>query len=442
FNGKMVARLKLLDEFSRAMSWLQQPANYGFYLNVLTTTPDTNPPASWWTAKSDMALLKGCWEHGYANYDELRRHPDYAHLFAGPGADQAAAHTGGPNHEHLTKRWRKLLDLVAKAQRTQEAQRVAAEKEAAEREARELREAAREEARRAREAAKAEQLAALNEEQRLATLSGSESDPEPGGPGHHQAMEGGRQRKPKRNADYAWDWSPSVKAKRSHHRTAGQAAGRAGSLGDEAGAERAMGKPHRAKPRAGPGPGPAGGAAAASKDKLGPDALSRKQKLELLRLVMTYGIPPHIQLPRATPPPCTPTPTPTPLAPHAPTAPGDLVGPEAAHRAPSSSSGKGEAAEAGGPVKEEEGVEVTQEQEEAVQRQGTGGGAGAPGRGLTEGAAGLVAGQLGAGAVLEEVRGPAAAAEGLASVLASLALEGAVAAEVAALPPMAAWAGG
>ncbi|KAJ9520823.1 hypothetical protein QJQ45_014021 [Haematococcus lacustris] len=424
FNGKMVARLKLLDEFSQAMSWLQQPANYGFYLNVLTTTPDTNPPAS------DMALLKGCWEHGYANYDELRRHPDYAHLFAGPGADQATAHTGGPNHEHLTKRWRKLVDLVAKAQRTQEAQRVAAEKEAAEREARELREAAREEARRAREAAKAEQLAALNEDQQLAALSGSESDPEPGGPsGHHQATEGGRQRKPKRNADYAWDWSPSVKAKRSHHRTAGQAVGRAGSLGDEAGAERAMGKPHRAKARAGPGPGPAGGAAAAAKDKLGPDLLSRKQKLELLRLVMTYGIPPHIQLPRVTP-----HPTPTPLAPHAPTAPGTLVGPEAAHR--SSSSVKGEAAEAGGPVKEEEGVEVKQEQEEAVQRQGTGGGGGAPGRGLTE-----QAGQLGAGAVSEEVRGPAAAAEGLASVLASLALEGAVAAEVAALPPMAAWAG-
>jgi hypothetical protein len=41
-------------------------------------------PYRWWTVKSDISLLHGCWKHGYANYDEMKKDPDHAHVVYGP----------------------------------------------------------------------------------------------------------------------------------------------------------------------------------------------------------------------------------------------------------------------------------------------------------------------------------------------------------------------
>lgn len=46
-NGKMVARLRVLEEFSRAMDALKQPALYAHYLAMLATMGDTTTLGRW-----------------------------------------------------------------------------------------------------------------------------------------------------------------------------------------------------------------------------------------------------------------------------------------------------------------------------------------------------------------------------------------------------------
>lgn len=42
-----------------------------------------------------MALLYGTWKHGYGNYDEMRKDPEYAHIFTGGEAGAAKGPTAG-----------------------------------------------------------------------------------------------------------------------------------------------------------------------------------------------------------------------------------------------------------------------------------------------------------------------------------------------------------
>lgn len=44
-TGKLVARFKVLEEFSRAMGVLKQPALYGAFLAAVTSMKDDHPPA-------------------------------------------------------------------------------------------------------------------------------------------------------------------------------------------------------------------------------------------------------------------------------------------------------------------------------------------------------------------------------------------------------------
>jgi hypothetical protein len=57
--------------------------------------------SSWWDLRCDVGLVYGCWKHGYANYDDMRRDPEYQHLFGpsqtalAPTSAAAAASNGG-----------------------------------------------------------------------------------------------------------------------------------------------------------------------------------------------------------------------------------------------------------------------------------------------------------------------------------------------------------
>lgn len=118
---------------------------------------------SYWDAKCDVGLIYGAWKHGYANYEDMKKDPEYCHIFGmeqpkasttpGPNttlvegatstADEVALApppppmhvAAGPAADVLTKRFKRALDLVFKAQKAADTAAAKAAKELASRQA-------------------------------------------------------------------------------------------------------------------------------------------------------------------------------------------------------------------------------------------------------------------------------------------------------------------
>eukprot|EP00877_Chromochloris_zofingiensis_P005343 jgi/Chrzof1/1480/Cz10g09130.t1 len=78
----IVKRLRLLQEYTALMDKLtSSSAVAGVLRAMLLSQADSCPPAVWWNTEADLALLAGVYRHGYANYEAVRRDPDYADAF-------------------------------------------------------------------------------------------------------------------------------------------------------------------------------------------------------------------------------------------------------------------------------------------------------------------------------------------------------------------------
>lgn len=79
----IVKRLRMLETFQHSMASLENPRVLRSFTVAIAGMPDSSPPAVWWSADADLALLRGVFKHGYSNYDPLRVDPEFAAAFVG-----------------------------------------------------------------------------------------------------------------------------------------------------------------------------------------------------------------------------------------------------------------------------------------------------------------------------------------------------------------------
>eukprot|EP00798_Chlamydomonas_sp_ICE-L_P020847 gene20847-27680_t len=73
----VIKRLRLMDDFIRAMEALKRPAVKEHTISLLKAMPDNLFPASWWSVDADLTLLDAIERHGYGTYEVIRQDKDY-----------------------------------------------------------------------------------------------------------------------------------------------------------------------------------------------------------------------------------------------------------------------------------------------------------------------------------------------------------------------------
>ncbi|GMH33669.1 hypothetical protein BSKO_01503 [Bryopsis sp. KO-2023] len=95
-------RLHLLDSITTIVEKLKDKEMMELFESSLGMVSDANPPAQWWTSKTDLCLLRGVHKHGYGNYDAVRTDPEFSWAF-GQVNSKADMQVEGPNKDEQTK---------------------------------------------------------------------------------------------------------------------------------------------------------------------------------------------------------------------------------------------------------------------------------------------------------------------------------------------------
>lgn len=80
-GGGWWKRIKLLDSLGHVIRLCANPATQEIAYNAIDSLGDATVLCEWWTRESDLALLAGTYEHGFGNYEALRKDDQFAEAF-------------------------------------------------------------------------------------------------------------------------------------------------------------------------------------------------------------------------------------------------------------------------------------------------------------------------------------------------------------------------